>query len=220
MSTNIAKEFLKRLAYRYTSFGRPYYPYGIEPIQLATIINELERLRGVRGNIVEIGVARGMTTRLICEHLIRRGMESDQTFFALDTFSSFTADDLQYEVANRSKSPRELVGFAYNDIDVWRRNFARFSFITAVQADCGAFDYAELSPIKFAFLDVDLYRPTAAALPRLYDCLVPEGVIFVDDVQDDCAWDGAYQAYMEFCSSRNLAPNIVGRKGGLIYKTV
>jgi hypothetical protein len=43
-------------------------------------------------------------------------------------------------------------------------------------------------------------------------------VILVDDVLDNCCWDGAYQAYMEFCGELNIKPTIVGNKCGVIRK--
>ena len=52
------KETAKTLVFRHTSLGAPTYRYNIEPIQLAYLIIEIERLKQVPGNIVEIGVAR------------------------------------------------------------------------------------------------------------------------------------------------------------------
>jgi len=215
---NKIKELIKKLIFRYTQIGRPNYPYGIEPIQMATIINEIERLKEIQGNIVEIGVARGMTTRLICEHLINQKIQNKQTLFALDTFSSFTEKDLQFEIEKRGKTRKELSGFAYNDYEIWKKNFSGFPFVKPIQTDCADFDYRKISPIKLVFLDVDLYLPTMKALPKIYEQLVNGGVILVDDTSDKCAWDGAYQAYIEFCQSNGKPPIIIGNKCGLIYK--
>jgi hypothetical protein len=216
--TNRIKELLKKLVYRHTQIARPNYPYGIEPIQIAAIINEIERLKEIQGNIVEIGVARGMTTRLICEHLINQKIHSKQTLYALDTFSSFTERDLQFEIEQRGKMRKELLGFAYNDYEIWKRNFSEFAFVKPVQTDCAEFDYRKISPIKLVFLDVDLYLPTTKALPKIYEQLVNGGVILVDDTKDKCEWDGAYQAYMEFCHFKGIPSKIIGNKCGLIYK--
>jgi len=211
-------EAAKRIAFKFTSFGAPRYDYNIEPIQLAKIIYELERLSDLTGNILEIGVARGMTTRFICEHLKNQGSNSSK-FFAIDTFSSFTQRDVDWEIANRGKSQKEISGFSYNDFNKWRRNFERFDFLEAVQADCSSFDYAAVGPIKFAFLDVDLYLPTKNALPLIYDQLVDNGVILVDDVSDHNRWDGAYQAYNEFCYTKGMSPQLIGSKCGIVYKS-
>ncbi len=218
LGTTRTKEFLKKLAFRYAQAGRPSYPYNITPFQVAALINEIERVKELRGNIVEIGVARGLTSRLICEHLMDQGIQGKQTFFCVDTFSSFTERDVQFEIQKRGKTRKDLLGFGYNDYEIWKRNFSLFPFVKGIQADCAEFDYRKVSPIKLAFLDVDLYLPTIKALPKVYEQLVDGGVILVDDVRDKCEWDGAYQAYMEFCQSKGMAPRIMGNKCGLIYK--
>jgi hypothetical protein len=108
--------------------------------------------------------------------------------------------------------------FSYNDYDVWVANFKPYSFLKAIKADCGIIDYSKLGPIKLTFLDVDLYLPTKNVLPKIYDATVNGGVIFVDDVLNNNTWDGAFQAYMEFCASKNIEPKIIGNKCGVIYK--
>lgn len=209
---------VKLFAYRHTNLRPPPdYPYMVEPMQLASIINELERLKNAKGNIAEIGVFRGMTTRFICEYIKDQNIP-DATYFAIDTFDSFTDTDVDFEVTQRGKSRSGISSFSINDFDVWKRNFSGFPFVKALRADCSIVDYEKLAPLKFVFLDVDLYLPTRKTLPKLYDALVGGGVILVDDVLDKNMWDGAYQAYMEFCADMNMVPEIVGNKCGIIRK--
>lgn len=201
----------------------PHYPYMLEPRQLALLVNELERLHDVDGNIAEIGVFRGMTTRFMCEYINERRQGDPRffdslTYFAIDTFESFRSDDMRYEVSHRGKAPSEVEGFNINDFEVWKKHFAPFPYVTAIKADCAAVDYRTIAPLKLALLDVDLYLPTSKTLPRLYEALVPGGAIVVDDVKDKHQWDGAYQAYMEFCRELGVAPEIVGSKCGVIRK--
>lgn len=211
-------DLAKKIAFKYTNFGAPRYVYNVEPIQLAAIIYELERLKDIPGNILEIGVARGMTTRFICEHIKNSSSIVPFKFFALDTFDSFTKKDIDWEVSQRGKLKNELSGFSYNDFTKWKSNFEEFRFLEAVQADCSTFDYAVVGPIKFAFLDVDLYLPTKNALPLVYEQLVDDGIILVDDVADCNRWDGAYQAYNEFCGDMAIEPQVIGNKCGVIRK--
>ena len=214
----LLKETCKKIAFRYTKFGGPHYSYNIEPIQLATIINEIERLKDLDGCICEVGVARGMTTRFIAEHIKKQKIEEKNIYFAIDTFNSFVKSDLTFEVEKRGKSLMDLRGFEYISFEVWKKNFLRFDFVNALQADCSNFDYETISPIKVCLLDVDLYLPTKNALPKIYEAMIDGGVIIVDDVRNNERYDGAYQAYMEFCQENNLQVNIVGNKCGLIYK--
>ena len=218
-----AIDLAKMFAFRYTKFAGPTFQYMIEPIGLSTIVQEIERMKGVSGSIVEIGVARGMTTRFICEHLVL-SQQTNQRLYAIDTFNSFLPGDLDYEVEHRGKKRREIASaFGYNDFDVWKRNFRAYPFVEAVQSDCGAFDYSSIAPIKVALLDVDLYLPTKRTLPKLYESLIEGGVILVDDVttkpeSNSGLWDGADQAYMEFCEELKISPVLLGSKCGVIRK--
>ena len=210
-------EFSKKMVFRYTPFGKPHYPYPcIEPIELSTLVLEIERLRGRPGVICEIGVARGMTTRFLAEHI--RASGTGDRILAIDTFDSFVDSDVAYEVEHRGKSRSAISGFAYNDFQVWKDNFREFPFVEAIQADCSKLDYQAIGPVKIALLDVDLYLPIKNTLPRLYDALVEGGVILVDDVKSDQTYDGAFQAYKEFCEARGMALQIIGNKGGVIRK--
>ena len=212
------EEFLKKIAFRYIKFGKPNYPFNVEPILLTTIINEIEKLKDLNGNICEVGVARGMTTRFFSEHIRNQKIEEKNKYFAIDTFNSFVKSDLNFEVEERGKSLRNLKGFDYNSYSVWKNNFLKFDFVNAIQADCSNFDYETISPIKISLLDVDLYLPTKKALTKLYEATIKGGVIVVDDVKDNDTYDGAYQAYVEFCEEKNIKPNIIGNKCGIIYK--
>jgi predicted O-methyltransferase YrrM len=211
------REFAKKLAFRYTRLGAPEYPYIVEPIQLATFVNELERTKDIDGSILEIGVSRGMTTRFLCEHLVATGRRRER-LYAIDTFESFHARDVDFEVKHRGKSHDEIWGFGYIDFDSWKRNFRRFEFLKAYKTDCATFDYSLVAPIKFVFLDVDLYLATKSALEKAYAHLAEGGVILVDDVMQPSRWDGAYQAYSEFCEQAGLPFKTIGNKMGILRK--
>ncbi len=212
------REAAKSFAFKHTQLGAPRYPYNAEPIQLATLILELERLKEVDGNVVEIGVARGMTTRFLCQHIVSQRLESTLSYYAIDTYDSFTSDDLNFEIEQRGKSLCDLKAFGYNDYEKWKRHFADFPFVKPIKSDCSVFDYRKICPIKLSFLDVDLYLPTKKTLPALYSSTVNGGVILVDDVQDNSTYDGAYHAYMEFCAEQGIESKIIGNRCGVIHK--
>ena len=65
----ILTSFIKRIAFKYSKNSAPNYPYLIEPIQLANIVHSIDSLLDIKGSIIEIGVARGMTSYLIAHHL-------------------------------------------------------------------------------------------------------------------------------------------------------
>ena len=85
-------EKAKKFIFEYTNIGKPNYNYNLDPIQLAEIINSLETLKNIDANICEIGVARGMTSRFICEHLSTN--KFNDFFYCIDTFDSFTSEDI------------------------------------------------------------------------------------------------------------------------------
>ncbi len=203
-------ENFKKLAFRHLGLGKPEYRYNVEPIQLATVINKIEETRDLPGSIVEIGVARGQTTRFIAEHVAQQGIKVKM--YALDTFSSFVDDDVRVEVEQRGKKARDLEGFGYNDFDVWKKNFEQFEFVTPIRADAKEFDFSSIAPIKVAFLDVDLYQPTKMAMAKIYPHLVEGGWLLVDDVMSGNRWDGAHQAFHEFVGEKHLPFETCGNK--------
>ncbi len=212
------REFLKKVAFRYTNLGAPYYPYNIQPIQLSFLVSELDRLSNIEGNVLEIGVARGMTTFFLCRHILTQNLESSFKYIAVDTFESFTNEDINYEVRERNKKKTDLTGFEYNNFEKWKKNMKEFKFLSAVKGDCSKVEYQDFSPIKLSFIDVDLYLPTLNAIKKIYELTIKGGVIVVDDVMDNQAYDGAYSAYMDFCDSKNIEPKVIGDKCGIIYK--
>lgn len=208
------KEIIKKILFRYTNLGSPTYSYNLEPLQLTEIINSLEKVKNFRGNICEIGVARGMTSRFICEYL--KDLKKQPKFYCIDTYDSFVSEDINYEIKNRNKTDSELKGFSYNNFDKWKKNFRNFKFVEAIKTDVKKFEFKNIGPIKFALLDVDLYLPTLSALNNLKENMVDGGILVVDDVADDNSWDGANQAFKEFVEKNSLKHKLVGKKCGVI----
>ncbi len=216
--TNTAIEFLKKIIFRFTNLANPKYDYNIEPAQLLELLTSIDNFASKthKSCIVEIGVARGMTTRFLSEHISLKNYNVE--YYCIDTFSSFTDKDLNFEVKKRGKNTKELIGFAYNDYKKWKINFKKFSFIKPIKHDCSTFDFSTIAPINLCFLDVDLYLPTKNTLNNIWDHMAINSTIIVDDVMDNNQWDGAYQAFMEFVNEKKLNYYLVGNKCGVIKK--
>jgi hypothetical protein len=90
--------------------------------------------------------------------------------------------------------------------------------VISVEADVAQFDFLAVAPISFCLLDVDLYLPIAAALPRIYDALSSGGKIVCDDCCPNTMYDGALQAYEEFVENKELAHNVILGKFGIVRK--
>ena len=209
---------IKLLVYRCFNISSPKYPYMIEPSQLALLVNELDKLKDSESSVIEIGTFRGMTTRFLCEHITRQNLNSI-SYWAIDTFNSFTKEDVDFEVIERGKKRSSISsGFIVNDFDIFKKNFKDYPFLNVIKDNCTEVNYEAMKPIKLVFLDVDLYLPTIKVLRRVFSLLEEGGIIIVDDVIENNTWDGAYQAYMEFCEELNITPEIVGNKCGIIRK--
>jgi len=144
----------------------------------------------------------------------------EKPYVCVDTFGGFTDKDVAYEVSNRRKDKSRYYGFRFNS-KAWFDQTMRFNNIErvrAVQTDVGSFDFATLGAVSFCLLDVDLYAPTRHALSQLYPRLARGGVIVVDDCVSNNIYDGAHQAYSEFCAGQGLTPSVVCGKLGVIEK--
>ena len=215
----LAKELVTR-----TAIGRrallASYPYAFTPEQLWSLCEAAtDGLDAGGGAIVEIGVAAGNTTVLLNRHLASRGLHPP--YYCLDTFSGFTPQDVQVE-RTRGKRDDFSRWFRDNSPSLFRRMLEMNDLadrVTVIQADAAEFDYSQLPPLAFALVDVDLLRPMQAALQGCWDRLLPGGVLVADDCQDySHTWDGARQAYEQFCSNEGLEVDLRHEKLGFAIR--
>ena len=102
----------------------------------------------------------------ILEHLRTTG--DARTLVLVDTFSGFTPESVDYEVANRRKRPPRSL----TTPTVAPGSSITASLVSAIPTtafDCSKVDWKEIGPIGAVFLDVDLYLPTSATLEALSD---------------------------------------------------
>lgn len=194
------------------------YPYMFEPDQLMFIANTAVEQLSVAGSYIEVGCARGASTAFVNRALAQHG--APPRYITLDTFAGFPAEQSDYEIRERGKPEDIKVNFVVNRQEWVERSLrlAGVRHVECITGDAAVFDYSAAAPISWCLLDVDLYLPMKAALPRIYEALAPGGVIIVDDCMDDERWDGALQAFREFTDERGLPPTIVHRKLGVIRK--
>lgn len=223
----LARELTKRIAYRSRLLGwlaRPAYEYNLHPGELALLVDAIDRTRDLGGVILEVGVARGLTTIFLREHMRCSG--DTRRYICVDTFNGFTPADVAFEREERHREGPEygirgaLGAFSYNDVRVFRRNLNGYQ-VDILKKDCGSLTLGEIGPVAVALLDVDLYKPTKRAIGTIYDALIPGGLLMVDDVPERCGvspYDGAHAAYHEFCAERGIAPRLVAHKAGILTK--
>lgn len=194
------------------------YQYKTSPQALATLGDLLRRTADVEGMIVEVGCERGQTTVFLNKYMDVARIE--KAYLCIDTFAGFIAEDVAFEIEQRGKAER-FSSFSVNDIR-WFEETMRLNGIQrveAIQADAKLYDYPEGARISFALVDVDLYKPTAAALPKIWERLSPGGVIVVDDCRPgDYKYDGSLQAYLEFVQTIGEEPEYRAGRLGVINK--
>jgi len=212
---------VKRAIFRLPGAGRrlipPYSPM-LETDQLIWLCDAVDRTRAAAtgGCIVEVGVARARTSSFLLAHMREHG--DKRPYYCIDTLQGFTASDVAYEVEQRGKPAGALTGFAVNDRDLIELGLRRQGFdnVVVVEADAGAFDWSKLPPIDVLLVDVDLYKPSKAVLAASQAFWSHVARVMVYDMRSDTAFDGAHQAYMEFCAERRYSPRLVGTKSGVI----
>lgn len=199
----------------------PRYFYHFTVPQLCFLCRCIEKTKDVRGSIVEVGCAGGATTVFLNKYMDAQKIQ--KKYYAIDTFSGFVNEDIEFEVINRGKCRDLYTGFQVNK-QKWFDGTMRLNNIErvrSIQADVNRCCFTELAPLSFVFLDVDLYRPMRKTLKELYDVLSPGGIIIVDDCNpDNISWDGSDQAYKEFSKEINQPARVVHGKLGIIKKTV
>lgn len=147
--------------------------------------------------------------------------EIDKRYYAIDTFSGFTKEDVRHEIKERHKQRRNYRHFRLNS-QKWfdgtlKQN--KISRVKSIKANVNEICLSAFGPFSFVLLDVDLYLPMKKALPELYEALSVGGIIILDDCDPSIrAWDGSYQAYMEFIKKIGLTPDIRLKKLGVIQK--
>jgi SAM-dependent methyltransferase len=194
------------------------YDYMFSPNQLIFLTQCLAESREIPGCCVEIGCAYGRTTAFLRKFMDENGIAKD--YYALDTFSGFVAEHLDYEAERRNKD-RGIDQWFVNNKKQWfdhSLHTSNVGSVVSIECDATKFDFSRVGAVAFALLDVDLYVPMADILPKLYQALSSGGMILVDDCMPHAHWDGALAAYGEFVAKNNLEHKIVLDKIGVIVK--
>jgi O-methyltransferase len=194
------------------------YPYMFRPSEIMELTKQLLSIE-VPGVAVEVGCNQGWTTCFLVEALAEQ--EVQREYVCIDTFTGFTSSDVAVEYNSRGKAAGTYDGnFVISDPRWLKASLKRsgYSNVSVYIADAKTFDYQALGKIAFALIDVDLYRPVKESLRRIFPHMAKNGIIVVDDCDNamDSPWDGAYQAYVEFCNERNITPEIACKKLGII----
>jgi O-methyltransferase len=151
--------------------------------------------KGVPGDLVEVGVYKGDTARLIHHYVPERDL------FLFDTFAGFTERDSERE---RSATGHRISGtrFADTSLECARHTVAPLNehvhFIAGYFPDSILAGF-ESRTFAFVHLDADLYDPILAGLQFFYPRVAHHGLIVVHDYN---AWPGARTAVDDFMADK------------------
>ena len=203
-----------------TPIGRrmmPSYAYNFTPAQLAFLVNCVTETRNVDGCILEVGCATGYTTLFLANHLKFEGIA--KKYVCVDTFEGFTASDVAFERMSRGKTTDNYRGFSINDLGVFQATMRQRGVdVHAIKADISAYDFPASMEVAFCLLDVDLFTPTKRGLSRIWPIVSRGGIVVIDDVKDNNLFDGAFEAYREFCAEEGIQPEVHCGKLGVLRK--
>jgi len=176
-----------------------------EDCSKSSMISLLETTLGLDGDVIECGVFRGRSLRLICK-TCRDRVGYGKAILGLDTFEGFPENGISSYDTKRFRSAFRLMGKfqAAEDVPSHLRMFAD-KFDINLELYKGTFEeiLPKLDHRRFCFihLDCDTYRAHMECLASLYDRLVPGGIIVYDDYKAK-AWPGAQLAIDEFLSDK------------------
>jgi hypothetical protein len=157
--------------------------------------------RGVAGDLVECGTARGGSAALL--GLAMKDCGLDRILWVFDTFAGLpppTVADPDYEIAVR------YTGTSRGELADVTSLFERLGIRAHARLVKGRFEETlprcEVGAIAVLHIDGDWYESVKVCLDTLYDRVSSGGIIQIDDYGH---WEGARKAVDEFLAIRGIA---------------
>jgi hypothetical protein len=186
------------------------------PEKLYSLIGAVRHLsrRKVEGDIVECGVWRGGSMHAVARALAAEG-DTDRDLYLFDTFEGMTAPT-ENDVTTGGRTAQSLLDKAEKSALVWA-----VATIEDVRDGLSKVPYPQDrihlvkgpveetipagAPERIALLrlDTDWYESTRHELEHLYERLVPDGVLIIDDYE---SWQGSKKATDEFFATLDDPP--------------
>jgi O-methyltransferase len=183
----------------HASHGEPADPVRVMHfIYLLQIANDLSN-----GDYIELGTHKGFTLKLI-----HKLMDDRRTLYSLDTFEGFDQRDINIE-KRVYRNEWTAGNFAPTSVEGVGRYVGDGKCPPNLKIIKGWFPQSfaglEGKRWRLVHIDFDLYQPIKEALERLWDSVVPGGVVMVHDY--GChGFPGARKAVDEFCGQLGLFP--------------
>jgi O-methyltransferase len=207
--------------------GTQVTPYNV----FQRFIGRLHLLRyflaglALQGARAEVGVYRGASALLMCRAARSAAPGFDGAgFFLIDSFAGASAAAEQDLIAVRApdgsigREPFFSAGGGSADAESVRRALAEFPRASVVQGWVPEV-LSTLPAERWAFvhLDVNLYRPTLAALEFFWPRLLPGGAIVADDYGSPFT-PGAKNAWHAFAQTQGVPFIVLGERQAVLLK--
>lgn len=184
-------------------------PYTMTPIEVQYALYQACKYivqAGINDSFVECGVWRGGSAMIAAKTLL--ALKKCILFKLYDTYEGMTEpgkEDINYAgvSGDRLYKSRYLVA----TLDEVKRNFRSTGYpdepiVSYIKGDIRKTIPDKHERISILRLDTDFYDSTKIELEKLYPCLVPGGVLIIDDVGH---WQGSAKAMEEYFADK---PNV------------
>jgi hypothetical protein len=198
-----------------------HWPAYIKRISLTRFLAHYEIFRetnDIPGSIVELGVSRGISFFTWHKFLeIFSPMDTSRKLYGFDSFEGLTdftdkdgsSDSVAHDKRHGGWSAGDVEGEIFklaeltNGDNVLARERSRL-IKGRIQDTLDPF-LAENPGLRISVLhlDMDIYEPTIYALERLWDRVVPGGIVVFDEY-GVAAWGGVASAWDEFARARSI----------------
>ncbi len=205
----------------------PYSLVGIDGLETTYVLAKELNKKGIKGSFLELGVAQGGCSALICDVAFKEVSGLDREVWLFDSFEGLPEpSEEDFEEGETGNHLRPLpVGSCLGELEfVEKLLFEKFSFsrekvhlVKGWFQDTLPIQSKKLNGIALLRMDGDWYDSTKICLDNLYDKVVNEGVVIIDDYES-CY--GCKRAVDEFIETKrlNVSLQLDGRGGGYFIK--
>ena len=174
---------------------------------MGNILSLLKKTEGIKGDVIELGIASGATT-IMMAHFLKQ-INSKRKIYGCDTF-----EGLPYEDKFSKQSSKNLIGEFSHSLDFVHAKIKKFNVDDKIILVKGLFEdtlYSELAEkqFSFVFIDCDLYDATKYSLDFVWPRLSKNGFIIFDNYGGGArnlergTW-GETKAADEFCVEKKI----------------
>jgi len=175
--------------------------------EMGNILSLLKKTEGIKGDVIELGIASGGTTIMMARFL--KQINSKRKIYGCDTFNGFP-----YEDKFSRMHSEKVIGTLSHSLDSVHAMIKKFNVDDKIVLVKGPFEdtlYSELAEKQFSyvFVDCDLYDATKYSLDFVWLRLSKNGFIIFDEYEGRpldmkrSKW-GETKAVNEFCDEKKI----------------